>query len=285
MRLGSSLWENQDQLAMKARIRGLGGFTLVELLVVIGIIALLISILLPSLNKARTSADRIKCLSNQRQIVLAILEYTTDYKGSLPYSYSGINASSSEYMYRATAFGNPINSASDNGWLGLGILYSRHFLKSPLTLYCPVQPNPSDTYPNAWTSNVTKTAGYMYRVFNQAVPPYITNDENTKIATLKLGKFHGRIALISEMFWDWPHRTRPYGINAAFSDGSATWLQMSDYDYKIAVTRPYAGPPGGYDLFTYFYFRMLDSGNFQNFSRYVNNSDWVSLSAQYPPLF
>ncbi|MGC4031259.1 MAG: DUF1559 domain-containing protein [Tepidisphaeraceae bacterium] len=59
-------------------------FTLVELLVVIGIIALLISILLPSLNRARESARRVKCLSNMRQIVVAMQMFAQDNKGSMP---------------------------------------------------------------------------------------------------------------------------------------------------------------------------------------------------------
>src|SRR5688500_4065280 len=60
------------------------GFTLVELLVVIGIIAVLISILLPALSRARESAYTTQCLSNLRQVGLYLNLYANEHKGFLP---------------------------------------------------------------------------------------------------------------------------------------------------------------------------------------------------------
>jgi prepilin-type N-terminal cleavage/methylation domain-containing protein/prepilin-type processing-associated H-X9-DG protein len=68
-------------------MRGKRGFTLVELLVVIGIIALLVGILLPALNRARQSANSVWCLSNLRQMGTAIHMYAGAHKDRLPLAY------------------------------------------------------------------------------------------------------------------------------------------------------------------------------------------------------
>jgi prepilin-type N-terminal cleavage/methylation domain-containing protein/prepilin-type processing-associated H-X9-DG protein len=63
---------------------GRGAFTLVELLVVIGIIAVMIGILLPTLNRAREAARQSKCLNNMRQIAVATITFAQENQGWMP---------------------------------------------------------------------------------------------------------------------------------------------------------------------------------------------------------
>jgi prepilin-type processing-associated H-X9-DG protein len=113
-------------------------FTLVELLVVIGIIALLISILIPALNKARFSAQTLSCLSRIRQISFAINMYASENKGALPRF-----KPSADYNTNPTA-------RWKHDWVTLCLPYLGKFAKGPSNpiefLQCPVRTlaNPSN---------------------------------------------------------------------------------------------------------------------------------------------
>ena len=72
---------------MKATIFKRSGFTLVELLVVVAIVAILASMLLPALGRAKAKARSIQCLSNLNQLSLAVRMYAGDHSGAFPYNF------------------------------------------------------------------------------------------------------------------------------------------------------------------------------------------------------
>jgi prepilin-type N-terminal cleavage/methylation domain-containing protein/prepilin-type processing-associated H-X9-DG protein len=91
-----------------------GAFTLVELLVVIGIIGLLISILLPALGRAREEANLVACESNLRQIGQDIFIYAGDFGGTFPYGFW--DGAWSPTNRRGTGSGTPASDAIGSDW-------------------------------------------------------------------------------------------------------------------------------------------------------------------------
>jgi prepilin-type N-terminal cleavage/methylation domain-containing protein len=95
------------------------GFTLVELLVVIGIIALLISILLPSLNKAREAGYRVSCGNNLRQIFVALEMYANQYNGQVPIGssdFGGTTPAMGDYLVWNNPNNNLVPPGAYNGY-------------------------------------------------------------------------------------------------------------------------------------------------------------------------
>ena len=142
-------------------------FTLVELLVVIGIIAILIGILLPTLSRAKDAAARTACLSNLRQVSDLLRMYSVQYKDAVPIGYIN-QARQVSYVLNANG------TTSPHSVCGLGLLGISGFFKSgPRALYCPSEQDilfQYDSIQNVWCFDQAQGSNGWNHLMNQVGP-------------------------------------------------------------------------------------------------------------------
>lgn len=215
-------------------------FTLVELLVVIGIIAILIAALLPAIGKARQAADRTACLSNLRQVHQAFVMYAMNHDGQVPIGYRTASKQFNSMVYSTTAGGK---------WVLFGLLSENGLLPVPEVLFCPAEGNPKfqfNTPDNPWpvrgtmpTKNIQ--AGYAARPEREIPDDLITLTpaglprlEKLKNRAIFADLTAARNRVLSR------HRT---GLNALYGDGSARWIALKTLDHPDAAWPEPTFPP------------------------------------------
>ncbi|MEI8196108.1 MAG: prepilin-type N-terminal cleavage/methylation domain-containing protein [Phycisphaerae bacterium] len=242
------------------------GFTLIELLVVVAIIALLISILLPALNKAREQAKRVVCLSNMRQCSLEMSYYAYNNGDQVPLRYGWSDKSYSNAAWR-------VNSGSDDPALNtppgawgymtdLGLLYLEKTIKQPKIWYCASEVSISLMYDqrawigsgnnprNAWPpgrwgepgcaptgsgwSNEPTSMGYCAR-------PEQSSPVNTASTRMPRLQSYNRLAILAEpVAWGSSLTSRHrVGINVIYGDSSGKWVPEGVFRQNRAIYVPF----------------------------------------------
>ncbi len=259
-------------LSRRATARRPGGFTLVELLVVIGIIALLIGILLPSLSRARASAKTLVCLSQVRQTAFAFQLYANEYEGIvIPENLPGFFSSAPWFQWGASVDGSwpaktrPYINEGDENQSGVAANKNfNEFLSCPEMLgNYPLENHADSHYALNLNLRGTDYGDYLSPAstpFNWKYKKFVNFDNSASIALLIDGMNKGRTVwpegftpdgehidgVSTAAQWDvsiLPHPSFKQGTNVLFLDGHGESVATEDVPSYTAESVEQNGDP------------------------------------------
>ncbi len=219
------------------------GFTLVELLVVIGIITILASLLLPVLDRVGEQARAAECGSNLGQIYKAARQYAPYYKDFLPNLYQGVPAGEQQERYRKSYMCRSEPTAGAFVAAGLWLLKTTHYADDQNVFFCPNTPGwlgPGGTGPTDSPDDdndlkgegIIHYVGYSYNYWPSNADPSLDAPRDVAASQISnsfsYGRAHGFYALMGDRFENslqMPHAGRN-GMNVCYWDGSVQFVDL-----------------------------------------------------------